>query len=123
MMLPCTAVFGAPVCKDPQEPDIMLLIKGDHTVIQQVCGNQSVLPVIEFGLGHLCIGVNKSLLVYPAYSFYGSHIIGVLRTKITGVVCFNLPMGFLLFLCLFQRCDLGLCKHNPILGDSGFQCF
>ena len=34
MMLPCTAVFGAPVCKDPQEPDIMLLIKGDHTVIQ-----------------------------------------------------------------------------------------
>src|SRR5215211_7116882 len=42
---------------------LMLIVEGHHAVVQQVGGGERGLAIVEFGEGHLGIGVDEGLLV------------------------------------------------------------
>ena len=82
-----------------------------------------MLTVIEFSEGDFGVRINKCLLIDPADSLNGTNVIGVLRSKITRVMCFDFPMSGFLFLGPFQSNYLSFGKDYSICTRPGFQCF
>jgi hypothetical protein len=62
-------------------------------------------------------------LIDPADSFDVAHIIGVLRSEVTGVLGFNFSLGFQLFLLSLHCHQLRFGKDDSILCNFGFKCF
>ena len=46
-----------------------------NRVIQQVSRHQRVLTVVDFGEGHLGVGVEEGLLINAAHALDGAHVI------------------------------------------------
>lgn len=76
--LPIATVFSASVRQDTQQSDVVLVIPGDDTVIEEVGGHQSVLAVVELNKGHLGIGIYEGLLIDTADTLERAYIISVL---------------------------------------------
>jgi hypothetical protein len=64
-------------------------------VIEEVCSRKRFFHVIEFAEGYLRVGIDKSHLVNPADTFVSADIKGILRSKISRVLRFDLTMGFI----------------------------
>ena len=47
----------------------MLLVKWDHAVIEQVCGGDRGLAVVQLGEADFCVRVDERLLVDPSDAF------------------------------------------------------
>lgn len=57
----------------------MLLIKGQHLIVDKVGAGDRRFGVIQLGVGHLAICIDVSLLVNPSHALDGSNIEGALR--------------------------------------------
>ena len=60
------------------QPDASLVKEGYHPVIDQVRRGDGALVGVELGGGNSTVGINKGLLVDPAHTLDGAHIVGVL---------------------------------------------
>ncbi len=56
------AILGAAVGQHPQEWNLVLVVEGEHAVVQQVGGGDRRLAVVELGKADFGIGVDKGLL-------------------------------------------------------------
>jgi hypothetical protein len=81
VVLALSAVFRAAISEHTQQRDLVLLQKGQHTVVKQICRDQRVLAIMEFGEGHLGVGVEKRLLIDAAYALDRAHVVSVLLPK------------------------------------------
>ena len=57
------AIFGPAVGEHALQGNVVLLVERDHPVVEQVCGGERGLAVIELGEGDLGVGVDEGLLV------------------------------------------------------------
>jgi hypothetical protein len=76
------AIFGAAVGQHPLEWNLVLVVEGEHAVVQQVGRSDRRLAVIKLGKPDLGIGVDEGLLVDPAHAFEVADVKGVLRAAV-----------------------------------------
>ncbi len=74
---------------------------------------------IKLGKGHFRIGIEKGLLVHPAYAFERADIKGILGTEITRMGGVDLAVLAL----FFKGGHLGVGQDQPLLSRLGFQGF
>src|SRR5215468_5386510 len=55
------AEFGATVSQHPRQPDAILIIERQHPIVENLGRGDRRLAVIEFGEGHLGIGIDEGL--------------------------------------------------------------
>ncbi|MPN22673.1 hypothetical protein SDC9_170056 [bioreactor metagenome] len=89
VMFSCTTVFGSPIGKYSHKRDTVLVVHRDYPVIEHIGSHQSNFSVIKFNGSHLSIGINKCLLINTTHTFDITHIIGILSSKITGMIGLN----------------------------------
>jgi hypothetical protein len=78
MVLCGPAVFCASVREYTKQRNLMLFKERQHPIIEQIGCHQCVFAVIEFGIGYFAIRLHKGLLINPAHSSRGAHIVSVL---------------------------------------------
>ena len=105
MFIRLAAIFCAPVCQDAQHGQVMLLIKWQHSIIEQVSPCDWRLGGLELGVGYLAIGIDIGLLIDPPNIFDGANIKGILVTEIAGLGGFHLTTG------LIQQSDIMYRSH------------
>ena len=101
----------------------MRLEEGQDPIVEQVGGDQGVLPVVESRRGDLGVGVDEGLLVDTSDAFEGADMEGILRAQVARMLGFDLPVGLFLVLGLLQGKDLPFGEDQAILSDFGFQGF
>jgi len=116
-----SAVFRAPVGHDPQHRQVVFFLEWQHPVVEQVGRRDRRLCGVEFGMGHLAIGVRIGLLVNAAHALEGADIERVLATQIARISSLNLAASLIVQLLLFKRLNLGLGQDCAVLGNLGFQ--
>ena len=114
-------IFGAAIRHDPQHRQVVFFVEWQHPVVEQVGRGDRRLGGVEFGMGHLAIGVHVGLLVDPANALEGADIERVLAAQITRMSGLNLAAGLIVQLLLFKRLNLGLGQDCAFLGNLGFQ--
>src|SRR6186713_1199889 len=99
MMFWLSLVLGTSVGQYPKQWHLVLFEERQDPVIEDIGRSDSVLSFIEFGECYPGIGIDKRLLIDPAYTFDVAHIVGILRSQVSGMLCFYFPKGlpFLLF--------------------------
>ena len=110
--------LGPPVCEHTQYRYFLFFKEGYYPVIEHVSGSNGMFTGIQFGKGDTGVGINNSLLIDSAYALNRSHVVGVLCNQIAGMFCFNLTMGFLLFLLAFHGDHLGFTKNQSFLRNT-----
>ena len=123
MMLPVAAILCAAVCQYPLNLHPLFSIPGNDPVIEEICCDQSILPVVKLNESHLRIGIDEGLLLDTANTLEVAHIVGVLRSQVSGMESHYLPLGFLLLLGPLQCLELLFRENKILLGGLGFQCF
>ena len=56
------AIFGPAIGEHALQGDAVLLVERDHPVVEQVCGGERGLAVVELGEANLGVGVDEGLL-------------------------------------------------------------
>jgi hypothetical protein len=56
------AIFGPAVGEQALQGNLVLLVERDHPVVEQVCGGERGLAVVELGEANLGVGVDEGLL-------------------------------------------------------------
>ena len=69
MPVVCAAILGAAVGQHALQGNAVLLVEWDHPVIEQVCGGDRRLAVVQLGEADLCVCVDERLLVDPSDAF------------------------------------------------------
>jgi hypothetical protein len=100
LMFQSSTIFSDTVGKHSKQPDLFLLEKGQHLVIEQIGVHQRILAVIQLGKGHFCISIYNSLLVNTPNTFDRAYIVGVLRTQVARVFSLDLTVSIFDFLGL-----------------------
>jgi len=68
----------------------LFFVLGQNPVIEQVCGSDGMFAGVQVGKSDLSIGFDEGLLVDASNTFDGAHIVGVLRSQVTGMLGFYL---------------------------------
>ena len=58
---------------------------------------------MQFGMGHLAVSIDISVLIHATNALDGSHVERVLRAQIAGMCGFDFATGLIIVLFLFQR--------------------
>ena len=69
MFVDAAAELGAPICHDPQDRQLVLLIKRQHFVVQQIRRSDRRLGCVQLGMCDFAVGVDIGLLVDAANAF------------------------------------------------------
>jgi hypothetical protein len=120
MALPATEL-GAAIGQHPAKPDVVLIVKRHHPIVDDLGGGDRGLAVIERGEGHFGIGVDEGLLVHPPDALQRADIEGVLRTAIARTLALELAMRFLVGLRLLERGALRLGQQDAVLCRLGVE--
>src|SRR5262245_18207152 len=115
------AKLAAAVSQHAQQLDIVLLEERQHTVIEQIGRSERRLSVVELGKAYHGVGVDEGLLVDTSHALEIADIERVQGAAVTWMLSLELAVRLLLSLGLFQRDDLRLGQHQPLLGALGFQ--
>lgn len=115
VMLNRATVFCTTIGQNAQQRHILLLEEGDDPVVEQLGRHQGILPVVQFDKGHFAVGIDTGLLVNPANTLDGAHIVGVLAAQIARMFSFNLTGRLALFFGFFQGLDLGFGQHHRLI--------
>src|SRR3954454_14131974 len=79
------------------------------------------LAIVEFGEGHLGIGVDERLLVDASDPLHIADVERVLRPAVARALALELAVGFLVRLGLLQRGKLAFGQDQALLGHLGFE--
>src|SRR5262245_37646254 len=109
------AKLAAAVSQNAQQLDIVLLEERQHTVIEQIGRRDRRASVVELGKAYLGVGVDEGLLVDTSHALEIADIERVLGAAVTWMLTLELAVRLLLSLGLFQRDDLRLGQHQPLL--------
>lgn len=60
--------LGSPGCEHMQYRYFVFLKEWQYPVIQNVSGSNGMFAGVQLGKGNSCIGINDSLLIYPAHT-------------------------------------------------------
>ena len=101
------AVFGPAVGEHALQGDAVLLVERDHPVVEQVCGGQRGLAVVELGEADLGVGVDKGLLIDAPDALERPDIEGVLGAAVARAFGDEFAVGLLVGLGLLEGGDLG----------------
>ena len=63
VVLRVSAIFRASVGQHAAQPDLVLIIEGHHTVVEEIGRGERGLAIVELSEGDLGIGVDEGLLV------------------------------------------------------------
>ena len=86
MVLGVSAIFRASVGQHAAQPDLVLIIEGHHTVVEEIGRGERGLAIVELSEGDLGIGVDEGLLVDAPDPLHGADIEGVLGAAVAGTV-------------------------------------
>ena len=65
--------------QNTQQRNRLFFEEWQHSIIEQIGSDQSVLPIIEFGECHPSVSIDEGLLINASHNFESAHIIGILR--------------------------------------------
>src|SRR4051812_44072317 len=99
------------------QPDLVLIIEGHHTVVEEIGRGERGLAIVELGEGDLGVSVDEGLLVDAPDPLHGADIEGVLGAAVARTLALELAMRLLLTLGLLKRGELALGQHQALLGD------
>ena len=63
VVLGVPAIFRATVGQHAAQPDLVLIIEGHHTVVEEIGRGERGLAIVELGEGDLGVSVDEGLLV------------------------------------------------------------
>ena len=114
-MFAVPAIFRATISQNSQDGNLICIEERDHTIIEHIRGNQSILAIIEFRKSHLGIGVYNRLLINTSYAFHITDLERILSNEIAGMLGFDFSNGFLFFFGFFQCLQLEFRQHDAVL--------
>src|SRR3954467_508519 len=94
------AIFRASVGQHAAQPDLVLIIEGHHTVVEEIGRGERGLAIVELGEGDLGVSVDEGLLVDAPDPLHGADIEGVLSAAVARTLALELAMRLLLTLGL-----------------------
>jgi hypothetical protein len=114
MVLGVSAIFRASVGQHAAEPDLVLIVEGHHTVVEEIGRGERGLAIIELAEGELGVGIDERLLVDAPDPLQVANIERVLGAAVARMLALELAMRLLLGLGLFQRDKLGLGQDQAL---------
>lgn len=123
VMFSCAIILDSPVSEHSHQRDPILVIKREYPIIEHISNNKSYLSIVKFNCGYLCVCINKCLLINMFNTFDFAHIISILGSRITRMVCLDFTSKHFFLISLLQSYNLNFSEYNSCLDNLCFLSF